>query len=464
MNSFWNLEKEKHKEFECLIGDINADVCIIGAGLTGLSTAYYLSQKGKRVVILEKDRIVSGTSGGTTGKITSQHDLIYKYLKDEHGKEVAQKYAKSNELAIENIEKIIKKENIECDFEKKSAFVYTKDEKEVEKIKKEVKIAKELGIDAEFVTNIDLPIDILGAIEFKNQAQFHPAKYAYGLVNCILKNKGIIYENSKVVEIDQEDEAGYVICTKSGTVRTKYVLIATRYPIINFPGYYFLKMYQSMSYAMIFDMPKEFDINGMYISSEVPKNSFRSVKYGDKNLLLAVGYDHKTGDEIIGNPFEYLEKRVKNIYPEAKKMYWWSAEDCISLDKIPYIGDFSKIMDNVYVATGFKKWGMTFSNISANIITDRILEIENDYEETYKSSRLEMIKNKDETINMLKDSAEGIVVKRIKNKITPTCTHLGCKLTWNDIEETWDCLCHGSRFTKDGEVFEGPAIDDLDED
>ena len=192
MNSFWNLEKEKHKEFECLIGDINADVCIIGAGLTGLSAAYYLSQKGKRVVILEKDRIVSGTSGGTTGKITSQHDLIYKYLKDEHGKEVAQKYAKSNELAIENIEKIIKKENIECDFEKKSAFVYTKDEKEVEKIKKEVKIAKELGIDAEFVTNIDLPIDILGAIEFKNQAQFHPAKYAYGLVNCILKNKGII--------------------------------------------------------------------------------------------------------------------------------------------------------------------------------------------------------------------------------------------------------------------------------
>ena len=223
-------------------------------------------------------------------------------------------------------------------------------------------------------------------------------------------------------------------------------------------------MYQSISYAMLFDIKEKWDTNGMFITSETPKNSFRSVKCGNKNLLLAVGYDNKTGDEVLGNPFEYLEKRVKNIYPEAEKLYWWSAEDCIGLDKIPYIGDFSKIMDNVYVATGFKKWGMTFTNIAANIICDKICGIENEYEDIYKSSRLEMIKNKDETINFLKDSAEGIVVKRLKNKITPTCTHLGCKLTWNEVEETWDCLCHGSRFTKDGDVFEGPAIKNLGDD
>ena len=463
MDSFWNLEKENHKEFSPLIGDINADVCIIGAGLTGLTTAYYLSKKGKKVVLLEKDRICSCTSGGTTGKITSQHELIYKYLKDEHGKEVAKKYLESNENAIKNIEKIIKDENIDCDFEKKSAFVYTQSEQEVEKIKQELKVVKQLGIDAEFVTQIDLPIDVLGAIEFKNQAQLHPVKYAYGLLNSILKNKGVIYENSKVLEIDQNDDE-YIVSTKSGSVTSKYVVIATRYPIINFPGYYFLKMYQSISYAMLFDIKEKWDTNGMFITSETPKNSFRSVKCGNKNLLLAVGYDNKTGDEVLGNPFEYLEKRVKNIYPEAEKLYWWSAEDCIGLDKIPYIGDFSKIMDNVYVATGFKKWGMTFTNIAANIICDKICGIENEYEDIYKSSRLEMIKNKDETINFLKDSAEGIVVKRLKNKITPTCTHLGCKLTWNEVEETWDCLCHGSRFTKDGDVFEGPAIKNLGDD
>lgn len=462
MESFWNLEKENHKKFNSLIGDINADVCIVGGGITGLTTAYYLSKNGKKVIVLEKDRICSCTSGGTTGKITSQHELIYKYLKDEHGKDVAEKYLQSNENAIKNTEKIIKDEDIDCDFERKSAYVYTQSEKEVKKIKQEVKIAKELGMDSEFVTQIDLPIDILGAIEFKNQAQFHPVKYAYGLINSILNNGGVIYENSKVIEIDQNDDE-YIISTKSGTVTSKYIVLATRYPIINFPGYYFLKMYQSMSYAMVFDMGNNFNTNGMFISSETPVNSFRSIKYKDRNLLLAVGYDHKTGDEVIGNPFEYLEKRVKNIYPNAKKLFYWSAEDCISLDKIPYIGDFSQIMDNVYVATGFKKWGMTFSNIAANIIKDKILGVKNEYEEIYKSSRLEMIKNKDETMNLLKDSAEGIVVKRLKTTKTPTCTHLGCKLSWNEIEETWDCLCHGSRFSKDGNVIEGPAIKNLNE-
>lgn len=457
MKSFWSLEIGKHKEFENLKNNIQADVCIVGGGLTGISTAYYLSKQGKKVVLLEKDRICSRTSSGTTGKLTSQHGLIYKYLEDEHGKENAKKYFEANEEAIKNIEKIISIENIDCDFEKKNAYVYTCFEEDVEKIKEEIEATKKIGINSEFVQKIDLPFEILGAIKFQNQAQFHPVKYAYGLIKSIINNNGKIYEKSKVLNIEKEDN-NYNVITDKAVVSTKNVVIATRYPIITFPGYYFLKMYQSTSYAVLFDTNTDLKMDGIYINSEEPKLSFRSVKDGDKNYLLAVGYDYKTGTEIIGNSFEYLKKYVRTFFPLAKEILSWTAEDCISLDKIPYIGDFSKIMENVYVATGFNKWGMTSSNISANIITDKILGRENKYEDIYRSSRLELIKNKDEELNMMKEATDSIVVKRIKGTETPTCTHLGCKLSWNALEKTWDCPCHGSRYDEYGNVIESPAV------
>ena len=460
MNSYWN-EFEKERKYPKLSQDITADVAIIGGGLTGIQTAYYLQNKGYKVVVLEKDKICSGTSGGSTGKITSQHGLLYKYLEDSNGINFAKKYYEANEEAKENISKIIEKEKIECDFERKNAYVFTEIEDEVLKIKEEIETSKKLGANAEFVTEIDLPIDILGAIKFENQAEFDPVKYCYGLSKIIIKNGGEIYENSKVIET-VEDDGNYNIMTKEGMVKAKYMVITTRYPIIRFPGYYFIKMYQSTSYAILVDTHTDLNLNGYYINEETPKLSFRSVKSGDKNLLLAVGYDYKTGTEIIGNPFEYLYARVKRMYPDAEVIKSWTAEDCISLDKIPYIGDFSDIMENAYVATGFNKWGITASNIAAKIIVDKIIGKTNPYEDIFESSRLGIIKNKDEVMNMLKEAGEGIIIERIKGKPTPTCTHLGCKLSWNPLEEIWECSCHGSKFTKRGFVIEGPAIKDLD--
>jgi nitrite reductase/ring-hydroxylating ferredoxin subunit len=223
-----------------------------------------------------------------------------------------------------------------------------------------------------------------------------------------------------------------------------------------------MKMYQSTSYALIVDTHTEIFSDGIFINSEVPQISLRTVKDGDKNLLLIVGYDYKTGSEIVGNPFDFLEAKIKRIYPSSEVIRKWTAEDCISLDKVPYIGDFSNIMKNIYVATGFNKWGITTSNIAANIIRDKIIGVENEYEEIFKSSRLEMIKNKDEVMNMVKEAGDGIIIERIKGKQTPTCTHLGCKLSWNAIEKTWDCPCHGSRFDKNGIVIESPASENFE--
>ena len=460
MNSYWNQTQEERK-YPKLTQDIGADVAIIGGGLTGIQTAYLLANRGLKVVLLEKDKLCSGTTGGSTGKITSQHGILYKYLKDLNGKDFAKKYYEANEQAKENIIKIINKEKIECDLERKNAYVFTEVEKEVQKIKEEVEYTKKIDISSQFVSEIDLPIDIYGAIKFENQAQFDPVKYVYGLSKCIIKNGGEIYENSKVLET-VEDDGKYIVMTKEGSVKAKHLVIATRYPIIRFPGYYFMKMYQSTSYALLVDTHTDLELDGYYINSETPVLSFRTVKTDGKNLLLAVGYDYKTGTEIIGNAFEYLKARIKNMYPEAEVLKTWTAEDCISLDKIPYIGDFSDIMDNCYVATGFNKWGITSSNIGAKIIADKILGNRNEYEDIFESSRLGIIKNKDEVMNMIKEAGEGIILERIKGKPTPTCTHLGCKLSWNPIEEVWECPCHGSKFTKRGFVIEGPAIENLE--
>ncbi len=493
MKTYWDEERKNHKEFESIKEDINTSVCIIGGGLTGLNTAYYLSENFN-VVLVERDRICSRTSGGTTGKVTSQHGLFYKYLEDSQSKEFASKYLEANEKAINNIEDIINKENIDCDFEREKAYVFTKKETELYKIEDEQKAVDKInkGI-SKVVKTTSLPMEIAGAIEFKNQAKIHPVKYAYGLVDKILKNNGKIFENSQATDIKKED-GKCVVYVNDNKIVSDYVVVATRYPFMIIPGYYFLKMYQSTSYAIVADCKKEL-FDGMYISLETPTISFRTIKDGDRNLLLAVGYDYKTGTEELRDGYARLEMNVRKMYPDAEILYKWSAEDCITLDKIPYIGKLSNMMPNVYVATGFNKWGLTSSNIAANIITDEILGKENEYGDIFKSTRVEPIKNRQEVGNMLKEASKSIVLSKFKipkaelddikigegkiieienvkvgvyksndgeiYKVKPVCTHLGCELYFNNIEKVWECPCHGSKFTYDGKSIEVPSNRDL---
>ena len=493
MNSYWEEERKNHDLFEEIKEDKKVSVCIIGGGLTGLQTAYNLSDK-LDVVILEKDRICGSTSGKTTGKITSQHGVFYDYLINSQSKEFAKMYLEANEKAIQNIKDIVEKEEIECDLEEESSYVFTKQETKLDMIKNEQKAVDKLQKEkSDYVKEIELPTEISGAIEFKNQAQFHPLKYAYGLAKAIIKNDGKIYENTKVTDIKRENEK-YVVYANKNKVIADYVVLATRYPIMNVPGYYFLKMYQSTSYAMVFDAKKKL-FDGMYISYETPNVSFRTIRDGDRELLLAVGYDYKTGTEELRDGYQRLEVIVRKMYPDAEVLYKWTAEDCISLDKIPYIGQYSSIMKNLYIATGFNKWGVTSSNVAANIITDKISQKENKYEEIFKSTRIEPIKNRQEMGDMLKEANKSILLSRFKipkeeldnikigegkiikidntkvgvyksktgeiYKVKPICTHLGCELYFNNIEKIWECPCHGSKFTYDGKSIEVPSNKDL---
>ena len=543
MKSYWIDSVKDQNKFGALEENIKTDICIIGGGLTGLNTAYNLSKYKIRTVLLEKDEICKQTSGNSTAKITSQHGLIYKYLTDSKGQDFARKYYEANENAIRNIKSIIDKEEIDCDFEYQPAYVFTQKVQDVQKIKDEVEAVNNFGGRAKFIEakdieinklnsveyvenkeeklkisgdNIEkenlnlerdvvkermkqvLPIKAIAGIEFENQAQFNPYKYGNALAK-ICSDSGIkIFEHSKVIDVDTEDEDEYYIITLENgcKIKAKYVVITTKYPIVNIPGFYFVKMYQSSSYAIAMQTKQRL-FEGMYINSEEPTISLRTAKFGDEYLLIVVGFDHKTGAQIdLSNSYRYLEEVAKSLYPEGKIKYRWNTEDCITLDKIPYIGNFSNLWENTYVATGFNKWGITTSNIAAEIITDKILGQENEYEEIFKSTRLEPIKNIKEVTNMVKESVNSLVTKKLelpqeeanqiqngegkivevngqkigiyKNnegevyKVNPVCKHLGCELSWNNLEKTWDCPCHGSRYDFKGNLIYGPSVKNLD--
>lgn len=496
MNSYWIDSTIKEGMFDTLNNNISCDVCIIGAGMFGLTTAYYLSQKGLNVVILDKSAIGTKVSGHTTAKITSQHGIIYDYLINSFGLDIAKKYLNANEEAIKNIKSIIENEKIECDFKEQSNFVYTTKQDDVEKIEKELSALKLLDFHAQQVNQTQLPFDITSAIMFPNQAKFHPRKYMLGLCNSILKNSSKIYTDTIVYDIKLESN-GFITYTKNNKIKSKYVVLASHYPIINFPGFYFAKMYQETSYIIAVDTQNKL-FDGMYISASSPKYSFRTAKIQNKDILLLGGANHKTGKENVStlSTYDILEKKAKELYPDSEILYKWNTRDCITLDKIPYIGEFSYLMPNMYIGTGFNKWGITTSNVAANIITDNILGIKSNYQEAFTSTRLKPIKNIEEMKNMLKQTTTSLILDKFKiptekfnniekntgkiieidgNKIgiyknadnqifavKPNCSHLGCLLSWNNIDKTWDCPCHGSRFNHLGKNIYNPAIKDLE--
>ncbi|HAT4243366.1 FAD-dependent oxidoreductase [Clostridium perfringens] len=479
MKSVWS-ESCKFRKREALNKDIKTDVLVIGAGIAGILTAYMLKQNGREVVVIDAAEIASGNTKNTTAKITSQHDLIYSKLITEFGEEKARQYAKANELAIKKYKEIIEDKRIECDFEEKPAYVYSLNEVDV--LKEEVEAAKNLGIDAEFVQEVNLPFKIKGAVKFNNQAQFNPLKFLRGISNEL-----VIYENTRALEIKEN-----LVVTSGGNITANNIVVATHYPIMNAPGYYFMKMHQERSYVLALENTSEID--GMYIDLNKEGYSFRTYN----NLLLLGGISHRTGENEEGGSYDELRKVAKKLYPKAKEKYYWSAQDCMTIDGIPYIGRYSSETPNIYVATGFNKWGMTSSMVSAMIISDMILEKENDFSEIFSPRRFDLSLSINNIANDLIETAKNFIAQKVyipsseiehiknghggiieyngekvgvyKNKegkeffVSTKCTHLGCQLSWNADELTWDCPCHGSRFDYKGRLIGSPATKDLVED
>ncbi len=494
MHSLWIETYDKKYEFPKLNSSLSCDICIIGAGIFGMSCAYYLTKLGFKVIVIEKSEIASKTTGHTTAKITSQHGLFYNYLINNFGTSFARLYLEANEEAIKNIKTIIDNEHISCDFSYQNSFVYTTNPDEVQSIHDEVSAVQSLNFPCKFVTNLGLPFTILGSCMFENQAQFHPLKYVYGLVDIIYNNCKI-FTHSTITDIRKSND-NYICYTDDGNVKAKHVILACHYPFLKIPGFYFLKMYQSSSYLIAVDTKKTL-FNGMYLTAKSPTLSFRAAHINGKDLLLVGGADHKTGTYCnFEASYGVLEKVAKTYYPNCDVLYRWNTRDCITLDKVPYIGLYSHYMPNLYIGTGFQKWGMTSSNVAANIIVDMICGKENKYAPIFSATRMQPIKNRDEVKNMIVQSTKSVVLDKINpsylkfddialnsggivqingNKVgifkdsrgqifavKPVCTHLGCLLSWNDVDKTWDCPCHGSRFDFRGKNLYDPAIKNLE--
>lgn len=485
---YW-LASTPETNYPSLNEDVKVDVAIVGGGMVGITSAYLLKKKGLKVAVIEADRILQGTTGHTTAKITSQHSLVYDKMKKQLGESLARQYAEANETAIHTIADIVKEKNIDCDFEWESAYIYTEQDNYIKKIEDEAKAAASLGIKAYYLDETPLPFSVKAAVRFDHQAKFHPRKYLLTLAKEIPGDGSHIFEETKAVDIKEGDNPE-VLTEKGKKVTAANVIIASHYPFYDGGGLFVARMYAEKSYVLGI-LIKENYPGGMYITAEDPGRSLRSQKYGDRELILVSGEHHKTGHgENTNAHYLNLMEFANNTFTVEDIPYRWSTQDCHTVDDVPYVGRLTSKTRNIFVATGFKKWGMTNSTASAMILTDLITKGESPWQEVYSPSRFgsaasivnaiahnadvaaNYISGKLEIaptdINIKEGEAKIITVdgqkvgayrdeKGVLHIVDTTCTHVGCELKWNDAEKTWDCPCHGSRFTYDGDIVEGPA-------
>jgi glycine/D-amino acid oxidase-like deaminating enzyme/nitrite reductase/ring-hydroxylating ferredoxin subunit len=496
-NSYWH-ETVKNKSLpQYQKSDLpgkNYDLLIIGGGLTGLITAYLLKDSGYKIGIIEASTLGYGVTGYTSAKITVQHGLIYDYLINKFSLEEAKQYLKANMEGMGLIKEIITLNHIDCDFKSQTAYVYTAVEEETKKLKKELEAYEKLSIDGFYTEDVPLPFKIAGALGIKNQGQFNPLKFLYSLYNLLLESSCEIFENVRALNIKPHNHR-HIISTDCGDIYADKIVVTTHYPFENDFGLYFLRLYQDKSYVLAAKTDAQ-PFDGMYINVDRPIHSMRYHFSNSENLLILVGANHRTG-AIYDEEDSYieLENFLKSNYDHYEIVSKWSTQDCMTYDRIPYIGRYSNNIENIYVATGYNKWGMTHSAAAALILRNKILGIKDDYSQIYNPSRVTLMQSSKEFLSSSMHVASGFMnrikpapddlfqveadtgkivnyngkkVGVYKNEfgdyfcINPICTHLKCSLSFNEAEKTWDCQCHGSRFDIRGNILEGPAVYPLD--
>lgn len=451
MESIWSRQTQI-PEKKALHENIKVQTAVIGAGMAGILIAYFLKKEGMDVVVLEGRRIASGQTKNTTAKITSQHGMIYDKMIKRAGEERARGYAMANEDAIRLYERIIREEKADCGFRKLPAYLYSVDEARREEMKMEAAAARKLGIGASFVDGSDLqelPFQTAGAVRFENQAQFDPLKFIKQIAEQLT-----VYENTRVLSVDK-----HIISTDKGTVTAENIVFATHYPFVNVPGFYFLRQHQERSYVLAVSGPKALD--GMYYSIDEGGLSLRSAG----GMLLLGGGSHRTGKmaggeiqcpDCAAEGFSYLRKKAEAYWCSCGEAAEWAAQDCMPHDGIPFIGKYSVMRPYWYVATGFHKWGMTSSMAAAMIISDQLHGRENPYAKIFQPQRLLFRASLKNLLADVWQSVKGLSMGLFSEK-DRKCPHMGCRLTWNPLEESFDCPCHGSRFDKNGELIDNPA-------
>jgi glycine/D-amino acid oxidase-like deaminating enzyme/nitrite reductase/ring-hydroxylating ferredoxin subunit len=469
--------------FPRLERNVSADVAVIGGGIVGVTAALALVEAGARVVLIDAGRLGRGVTGHTTGKISSQHGLIYAQLRSKHGAEAARVYGEANEAALAWIAERVERDGIDCDFRRRVSYAWSDSRSELED---EAQAAAEAGLPASFVDTTPLPFDVPGAVRFDNQAEFHAHKYVLALAARLPE----IYEHTHAVH------AGEFVRTPGGRIDAEHIIIATHYP---FPdrSLAFARAHPQRSYAIacrIAGRPPD----GMFISGGSPSRSIRAIPHGGEELLMVGGEGHRTGTGgDTEQRYAALEAFARKHWDVQSIDFRWSAQDNTTVDSLPLIGPMTPFDDTVLMATGFAKWGLTGGTAAALILADRILGRENPWASLFDPNRLNaraaaaklVTENAKAGVRFVADRVtkrgtrpiedlspgEGDIVRHRGEKVagyrdddgtlhavSPTCTHLGCQVNFNRAERSWDCPCHGSRFAPDGTVLQGPAVHRLE--
>jgi glycine/D-amino acid oxidase-like deaminating enzyme/nitrite reductase/ring-hydroxylating ferredoxin subunit len=482
-------------DFAPLEGDLDVDVAVVGAGITGATTACLLKREGRRVALLETNRVAFGATGYTTAKLTVGHGLVYARLAGSFGPEIARSYARSMQEAIERVASLVVELGIDCDFERASNYVYAESEAAAADVRREAKAAQEAGVAAELTTETELPYPVAAAVRVHDQAQFHPWKYVAGLARFVDGDGSHVFELTRVTDVESGDPCRVV--TPHGVVRARHVVVATQLPFLD-RGLFFTTSHPTTSYAIavaVAEAPQ-----GMYISSDQPTRSVRSAPAeGGGRLLIVGGEGHKPGAEAdTRKRYERLERFLRERFGAGPSEYRWSTHDYVPVDGLPYIGRLRRGDARVLTATGFAKWGMTKGTLAASILTDTIAGRENEYAALYDAKRLDLGRSASsfakenakvgarffgdrlrrragpEAVERL-SPGEGTIVRVGARHyavsrtdegellvLSARCTHLGCLVGWNGADRAWECPCHGSRFTADGTLVQGPATADLE--
>lgn len=431
MDSLWS-KNTVLPEFEPLREDLKTDVLIIGGGMAGVLCAAFLEKEGVDYRLAEADRICGGTTCRTTAKISAQHGLIYQTLLDRWGEELAGMYLHANLAAVERYRQWSR--GLDCGFSDQDSYLYSRSAQG--KLEREIRALEKLGYRADFADSLGLPFSVVGAVRFPDQAQFHPLRFVAGILPGLR-----IYEKTRVVSIDGKE----AITDRGKKIVAQKMIFATHFPIVNTHGFYFMKMYQQRSYVIALQNAQT--VKGMFLDEALGGYSFRNAD----GLLLLGGAGHRTGKD--GGGWQELRSFAGKYYPKAREVCCWAAQDCMTLDKIPYIGRYAGRKREWYVATGFQKWGMTSSMVAAQLLTDQVLGRENPDAPVFAPGR--RMEKRQLTQNAIEAVSDWMHVSQKR------CPHMGCALKWNAAEHSWDCPCHGSRFDAGGKLLENPAVRDL---